>query len=107
MFYNQYIYTRLVPIHFAGIQCDPDWLKHDKCLTSHMLIAKRKWWFAQDLDVQVYGLCKAKHWVDMPKRGKGEIPLPEGWEECLDYDGKRFFIDHNTRQTTWVDPRDR
>lgn len=43
----------------------------------------------------------------MPKRGKGEIPLPEGWEECLDYDGKRFFIDHNTRQTTWVDPRDR
>lgn len=57
--------------------------------------------------MQVYGLCKAKHWVDMPKRGKGEIPLPEGWEECLDYDGKRFFIDHNTRQTTWVDPRDR
>lgn len=52
-------------------------------------------------------IVKAKHWVDMPKRGKGEIPLPEGWEECLDYDGKRFFIDHNTRQTTWVDPRDR
>nr|XP_022328024.1 protein WWC2-like isoform X2 [Crassostrea virginica] len=43
----------------------------------------------------------------MPKRGKGELPLPEGWEECLDFDGKRFFIDHNTRQTTWIDPRDR
>ncbi|XP_048775157.1 protein WWC2-like isoform X3 [Ostrea edulis] len=43
----------------------------------------------------------------MPKRGKGELPLPEGWEECLDYDGKKFFIDHNTRQTTWIDPRDR
>ncbi|KAK3100597.1 hypothetical protein FSP39_022334 [Pinctada imbricata] len=44
----------------------------------------------------------------MPRKAKGEkIPLPEGWEECRDYDGKVFFIDHNTRQTTWIDPRDR
>ncbi|XP_062572107.1 protein WWC2-like isoform X1 [Saccostrea cucullata] len=43
----------------------------------------------------------------MPKRGKGELPLPEGWEECFDYDGKKFFIDHTTHRTTWIDPRDR
>ncbi|VDI70705.1 protein KIBRA [Mytilus galloprovincialis] len=44
----------------------------------------------------------------MPKRRSGgEIPLPEGWEECRDFDGKVFFIDHNTHQTSWIDPRDR
>lgn len=44
----------------------------------------------------------------MPKRRSGgEIPLPEGWEECRDFDGKVFFIDHKSHQTTWIDPRDR
>lgn len=43
----------------------------------------------------------------MPKRRNGEIPLPDGWEECRDFDGKVFYIDHNTRKTTWIDPRDR
>lgn len=37
----------------------------------------------------------------------GEIPLPAGWEFAQDYDGKIYFIDHNTKKTTWVDPRDR
>lgn len=36
-----------------------------------------------------------------------ELPLPEGWEEARDYDGRVFYIDHNTRQTSWIDPRDR
>uniref|UniRef100_A0A673BZY3 WW domain-containing protein n=1 Tax=Sphaeramia orbicularis TaxID=375764 RepID=A0A673BZY3_9TELE len=36
-----------------------------------------------------------------------ELPLPAGWEEARDYDGRVFFIDHNTRQTSWIDPRDR
>lgn len=34
-------------------------------------------------------------------------PLPPGWEEATDHDGKRYYIDHNARQTSWVDPRDR
>lgn len=34
-------------------------------------------------------------------------PLPPGWEKQADIDGKIFFIDHNTRTTSWVDPRDR
>ncbi|XP_058798936.1 protein kibra [Phymastichus coffea] len=43
----------------------------------------------------------------MPRRRNGEIPLPEGWDVAHDYDGKMYFIDHNTRKTTWIDPRDR
>ena len=44
--------------------------------------------------------------IDMSKRN-GEIPLPQGWELGRDYDGKVYFIDHNSKKTTWVDPRDR
>ncbi|XP_035680896.1 protein KIBRA-like isoform X1 [Branchiostoma floridae] len=40
-------------------------------------------------------------------RTNGELPLPPGWQEARDLDGKVYFIDHNTRTTTWVDPRDR
>lgn len=44
----------------------------------------------------------------MPRRaGSGPLPLPRGWEEARDYDGKVFYIDHNTRRTSWIDPRDR
>lgn len=38
-------------------------------------------------------------------RNNGALPL--GWECLLDErSGKRFFVDHNTKTTTWVDPRD-
>ncbi|CAG0920590.1 unnamed protein product [Notodromas monacha] len=43
----------------------------------------------------------------MPRRINGEIPLPDGWEMGRDYDGKVYYIDHNTKKTTWLDPRDR
>ncbi|NXO64511.1 WWC2 protein, partial [Phainopepla nitens] len=44
----------------------------------------------------------------MPRKaGTGQLPLPDGWEEARDYDGKVFYIDHNTKQTSWIDPRDR
>ncbi|XP_055963939.1 protein KIBRA [Sorex fumeus] len=36
-----------------------------------------------------------------------ELPLPEGWEEARDFDGKAYYIDHTSRTTSWVDPRDR
>lgn len=42
---------------------------------------------------------------DMAKESN-DLPLPAGWEEACDYDGKPFFIDHNTKRTTWIDPRD-
>lgn len=44
----------------------------------------------------------------MPKRQKnGELPLPDGWDIATDFDGKVYYIDHNTKKTTWIDPRDR
>lgn len=36
-----------------------------------------------------------------------ELPLPEGWEEARDFDGKVYYIDHRNRTTSWIDPRDR
>lgn len=43
----------------------------------------------------------------MPRKRNGEIPLPEGWDFARDYDGKVYFIDHHSKKTTWIDPRDR
>ena len=35
--------------------------------------------------------------------GTGE--LPAGWEQRSTPEGRSYFVDHNTRTTTWVDPR--
>lgn len=35
--------------------------------------------------------------------GTGE--LPPGWEQRTTPEGRPYFVDHNTRTTTWVDPR--
>jgi len=32
------------------------------------------------------------------------IKLPEGWEARYDNFGRVFYIDHNTKQTTWISP---
>ncbi|XP_063059204.1 protein KIBRA [Engraulis encrasicolus] len=40
----------------------------------------------------------------MPRK---ELPLPEGWEEARDFDGKTYYIDHINQTTSWIDPRDR
>ena len=32
-------------------------------------------------------------------------PLPSGWERRATSSGKCYFVDHNTRTTTWEDPR--
>ncbi|KAG9051535.1 hypothetical protein FS837_004045 [Tulasnella sp. UAMH 9824] len=32
-------------------------------------------------------------------------PLPDGWEANWTSDGMQYFIDHNTKTTTWNDPR--
>ncbi|KAK2555405.1 E3 ubiquitin-protein ligase NEDD4-like [Acropora cervicornis] len=34
-------------------------------------------------------------------------PLPAGWEERQDANGRTFFIDHSTRTTSWVRPTGR
>ncbi|KAL1926541.1 hypothetical protein VTP01DRAFT_5662 [Rhizomucor pusillus] len=35
----------------------------------------------------------------------GSGPLPPGWEMRTTPEGRPYFVDHNTRITTWVDPR--
>lgn len=34
-----------------------------------------------------------------------EDPLPEGWEMRYTVEGVRYFVDHNTKSTTFQDPR--
>lgn len=36
---------------------------------------------------------------------KNEQALPAGWEVSYTDTGRMFFIDHNSKATTWVDPR--
>ena len=31
--------------------------------------------------------------------------FPHGWEECTAPDGRTYYINHNTGETTWIDPR--
>ncbi|KAF9050719.1 HECT-domain-containing protein [Hymenopellis radicata] len=35
----------------------------------------------------------------------GTGSLPNGWEERFTLEGRPYYVDHNTRTTTWVDPR--
>lgn len=43
----------------------------------------------------------------MPKRQTNNLDLPDGWDIATDFDGKIYYIDHNSKKTTWIDPRDR
>ncbi|KAJ9456334.1 E3 ubiquitin-protein ligase pub2 [Diplonema papillatum] len=40
-----------------------------------------------------------------PDVDASDEPLPPGWEIRTTDDGRVYFIDHNTRNTTWNDPR--
>lgn len=31
-----------------------------------------------------------------------EEPLPPGWEMRTDHFGRRYYVDHTTKSTTWV-----
>ena len=33
-----------------------------------------------------------------------DTDLPPGWEAKTDASGKTFYVDHNTRKTTWTRP---
>ncbi|MCI4387007.1 hypothetical protein PGIGA_G00069270 [Pangasianodon gigas] len=52
---------------------------------------------------------RLKYPVHMRAKGAldpGELgPLPPGWEERVHADGRTFYIDHNTKNTQWEDPR--
>ncbi len=45
-------------------------------------------------------------WEDPRERGMDESrPLPPGWEKRYTAAGQRYFIDHNSKVTTFIDPR--
>ncbi|XP_037401882.1 E3 ubiquitin-protein ligase NEDD4-like isoform X4 [Pygocentrus nattereri] len=52
---------------------------------------------------------RLKYPVHMRTKGPldpGDLgPLPPGWEERVHADGRTFYIDHNTKNTQWEDPR--
>lgn len=60
---------------------------------------------------------KTTQWEDPRTQGKilpfppvcgtyqKEAPLPPGWEIKFTKDGERYFVDHNTKTTTYADPR--
>lgn len=46
----------------------------------------------------------------IPQPGGGQTssgsgPMPAGWEQRFTPEFRPYFVDHNTRTTTWVDPR--
>ena len=53
------------------------------------------------------GLNRSQTDLNMDNLNLKSCPLPEGWDMGLDFDGKPYFINHQTKTTTWIDPRDR
>ncbi|RUP50997.1 hypothetical protein BC936DRAFT_136672 [Jimgerdemannia flammicorona] len=47
----------------------------------------------------------AANGINMNSTTAGSGPLPAGWEMRTTPEGRPYFVDHNTRTTTWVDPR--
>ncbi|XP_072512613.1 membrane-associated guanylate kinase, WW and PDZ domain-containing protein 3a isoform X1 [Salminus brasiliensis] len=43
-------------------------------------------------------------WGTLP-RDESQDPLPKNWEMAYTETGMVYFIDHNTKTTTWLDPR--
>ncbi|KAK3714183.1 hypothetical protein LTR37_007985 [Vermiconidia calcicola] len=49
--------------------------------------------------------ANAAHMVATGATTAGTGELPAGWEQRHTPEGRAYFVDHNTRTTTWVDPR--
>lgn len=45
------------------------------------------------------------HMAHTGQTTQGTGDLPSGWEQRQTPEGRAYFVDHNTRTTTWVDPR--
>uniref|UniRef100_A0A8C2PTQ7 Membrane-associated guanylate kinase, WW and PDZ domain-containing protein 3 n=1 Tax=Cyprinus carpio TaxID=7962 RepID=A0A8C2PTQ7_CYPCA len=45
-----------------------------------------------------------RNWNTLP-RDESQEPLPKNWEMAYTETGMVYFIDHNTKTTTWLDPR--
>uniref|UniRef100_A0A671M5E8 Membrane-associated guanylate kinase, WW and PDZ domain-containing protein 3 n=1 Tax=Sinocyclocheilus anshuiensis TaxID=1608454 RepID=A0A671M5E8_9TELE len=45
-----------------------------------------------------------RNWNTLP-RDESQEPLPKNWEMAYTESGMVYFIDHNSKTTTWLDPR--
>ena len=51
-------------------------------------------------------LENGQHSTDPEKAPGSQLEsMPPGWESSFADDGREYFIDHNRRTTTWLDPR--
>nr|XP_017212193.1 membrane-associated guanylate kinase, WW and PDZ domain-containing protein 3 isoform X1 [Danio rerio]XP_021327516.1 membrane-associated guanylate kinase, WW and PDZ domain-containing protein 3 isoform X1 [Danio rerio] len=50
------------------------------------------------------GTLEIRTWSSLPRDDSLE-PLPYNWEMAYTETGMVYFIDHNTKSTTWLDPR--
>ncbi len=41
----------------------------------------------------------------LPRDQPSSPVLPSGWEQRTDAQGRAYFLDHNTQNSTWTDPR--
>uniref|UniRef100_A0A3P9BHZ7 HECT-type E3 ubiquitin transferase n=1 Tax=Maylandia zebra TaxID=106582 RepID=A0A3P9BHZ7_9CICH len=56
--------------------------------------------------VFVHHPTRRTQWEDPRTQGLlNDKPLPEGWEMRFTVDGIPYFVDHNRRTTTYIDPR--
>jgi hypothetical protein len=49
------------------------------------------------------GHARATQAAEMLEQGKGQFPT--GWERRQTSNRRKYFVDHNTKTTTWMDPR--
>lgn len=49
-------------------------------------------------------LQSSESWVMQDNDSEESEPLPQGWEERQDANGRIFYVDHTTRRTQWERP---
>lgn len=49
------------------------------------------------------GLLQQQSLMDTSQTALG--PLPQGWEQGVTAEGDIYYINHNTKSTSWYDPR--
>ncbi|XP_029994052.1 membrane-associated guanylate kinase, WW and PDZ domain-containing protein 3a isoform X2 [Sphaeramia orbicularis] len=71
-------------------------------LTEHK--DKAEWRRTVPSYTQSAGAMDLRTWNTMPQ-DESQEPLPKNWEMAYTETGMVYFIDHNSKTTTWLDPR--
>jgi hypothetical protein len=77
-------------------------MEREKLLRAQNRIAKRQQSsIAQQQELQASYVAT----IEAESQVSGDQPLPEGWEHRVDEKGRKFFVDHINKATSWDDPR--